>query len=472
MARFRQGFRTQDREIQLDSLPVKGALPDWLAGTLVRVTPAQFEVNGASYRHWFDGLAMLHAFTFGAGHVSYVNRYLQSPAYRENNNEGRIKYAEFATDPCRNLFRRVLSFFTAPKFGGNANVTVTRLADDYIARTEIPMSVKFHPRTLETLGIYEHEGARGQITTAHPHYDLGPDMVYNYRLELGRRNMYRLYGMPGGKNPGQIAEMSVDKPAYMHSFGMSERYLILTEFPLKLPSSLALLLRNKPFIENYKWMPEEGTRFTVFDKDTGEVVTQTTAEPFFSFHHINAFERNDALVLDLAAYDNPSIIDRLYMDNLTADDPNVRIDSQIRRYRVPLAHNVAPSYETVSEISFELPRYEYERYAGKPYRIAFGVGTRSGTNDFINQLVQLDVESGAAKTWYEDGMYPGEPVYVPKPSASTENQGVILSVVLDARQGNSFLLLLDADTFEEQARAEVPQHIPFGFHGEFFDGAK
>ena len=44
----------------------------------------------------------------------------------------------------------------------------------------------------------------------------------------------------------------------------------------------------------------------------------------------------------------------------------------------------------------------------------------------------------------------------------------MLSVVLDARAGRSFLLVLDAGTFEELARAEVPHHIPFGFHGQFF----
>lgn len=66
-------------------------------------------------------------------------------------------------------------------------------------------------------------------------------------------------------------------------------------------------------------------------------------------------------------------------------------------------------------------------------------------------------------------MYPSEPVYVPAPGSSAEDEGVILSVVLDGTRGTSFLLLLDAKTFIEQARAEVPQHIPFGFHGEFFN---
>jgi carotenoid cleavage dioxygenase-like enzyme len=44
---------------------------------------------------------------------------------------------------------------------------------------------------------------------------------------------------------------------------------------------------------------------------------------------------------------------------------------------------------------------------------------------------------------------------------------VVLSVVLDSRAGRSFLLVLDAVSFEELARAEAPHHIPFGFHGQF-----
>ena len=44
---------------------------------------------------------------------------------------------------------------------------------------------------------------------------------------------------------------------------------------------------------------------------------------------------------------------------------------------------------------------------------------------------------------------------------------MVLSVVLDVRKGASFLLILDAVTFGERARAEVPHHIPFGFHGNY-----
>ena len=69
------------------------------------------------------------------------------------------------------------------------------------------------------------------------------------------------------------------------------------------------------------------------------------------------------------------------------------------------------------------------------------------------------------------GLYPGEPVFVPAPNATAEDDGVLLSVVLDIANDVSFLLVLDAATLEEKARAEAPHAIPFHFHGNYFAGA-
>lgn len=59
--------------------------------------------------------------------------------------------------------------------------------------------------------------------------------------------------------------------------------------------------------------------------------------------------------------------------------------------------------------------------------------------------------------------------YVADQSRGAEDAGVLLSVVLDAASESSYLLILDAETMEERARAHVPHHIPFGIHGEFYD---
>ena len=44
---------------------------------------------------------------------------------------------------------------------------------------------------------------------------------------------------------------------------------------------------------------------------------------------------------------------------------------------------------------------------------------------------------------------------------------MVLSVVLDGGRRRSALVVLDARSMEEIARASVPHHIPFGFHGTY-----
>jgi carotenoid cleavage dioxygenase-like enzyme len=88
--------------------------------------------------------------------------------------------------------------------------------------------------------------------------------------------------------------------------------------------------------------------------------------------------------------------------------------------------------------------------------------------NFIDNLVKVDLEHNTTSSWYEEGCYPGEPAFVATPEAADEDDGVILSVVLDAKKVASFLLILDAASFREVARVEVAHHIPFGFHGNYF----
>src|SRR5260370_26228824 len=117
----------------------------------------------------------------------------------------------------------------------------------------------------------------------------------------------------------------------------------------------------------------------------------------------------------------------------------------------------------------ELPRLNYARCHPRAYRFTYGIGhcpEREG--DIFNRLVKVDGGARENKVWCDENCYPGEPVFVATPGASAEDAGVILSIVLNAKRRTSFLLVLDAGSFEEIARAEVPHHIPFGFHGQFF----
>ena len=125
--------------------------------------------------------------------------------------------------------------------------------------------------------------------------------------------------------------------------------------------------------------------------------------------------------------------------------------------------------KSTSFLKIELPGINYRKFNGREYSYAYATGS-SGPRDFTNQLLKIDVQNASSKIWSDEGCYPGEVVFIAKPDADAENDGVVLSVVLNTKAGNSFLLILDTSTFAVVATAEVPHHIQFGLHGQHYDG--
>lgn len=463
------GFRSLTREVaEPVALPLSGALPTWLKGTLLRPGPSKYEVGARAYNHWFDGLAMLHLFAFAAGGVTYANRFLKSNAFCAAEKTGRISYGEFATDPCRTLFGRVMAIFD-PKLTANCCVNVSDYARQAVAFTETSIPMRIAPETLETLGVFGYRRAlRGQISTAHPHYDAARRRHYNYIADLGMSSVYRLVSIGDDGKQRLVAKLAVERPAYMHSFGMSADHLVLTEFPLVV-NPIDLRLSGKPFIQNYRWEPSRGLVFHIVEKDTGKLVRSVTSGAAFAFHHVNAFADADGLNVDAIVYPDATIIDQLYLARLRAGTP-ITATGRLTRFRIPFASDVPVTHRTLSDMPLELPRMNYERCAGKPYRYVWGTGIAI-EGDFLDSIVKVDTETGRAATWHLAGLYPGEPVFVPSPDGRAEDDGVLLSIVLDIGKDRSFLLVLDAASLNELARAEAPHAIPFHFHGNYFPNA-
>ena len=128
--------------------------------------------------------------------------------------------------------------------------------------------------------------------------------------------------------------------------------------------------------------------------------------------------------------------------------------------------------------SLELPTLHPAMYHRK-YRYCYGISIGGGREAVISdQILKLDMdhpdigsakilENGCGRVWREDGCVPGEPIFVPRPGGTDEDDGVVLTVVLDSTLLRSKLVILDARTMSEIARAEMKTIFPMGFHGAF-----
>jgi carotenoid cleavage dioxygenase-like enzyme len=241
---------------------------------------------------------------------------------------------------------------------------------------------------------------------------------------------------------------------------LTERWIVLAEFPFVV-NPLALAFSGRPYIENYRWKPELGTRFTLLDRTTGEASGPFSTDAFFGFHNVNAYEQDGEVVADVCVFPDAGIVEDLYLERLRAGKPIAT--PELRRFRIRPADGAVEHERLVADL--ELPRINYGRCHERPYRYVWGVGT--GDTGWLARIVKADLASGEEHSWVEPGCYPGEPVFVAEPGAEGEDAGVLLSVVLDAERGTSSLLVLDARDLSELARAEAPHHIPFGFHGQY-----
>lgn len=463
------GYQSLRQEVTLDSLPIEGAIPSWLGGKLYRNGPALYEVGEYRVNHMFDGLAMIHKFEFNNGQIAYANKFLRTDSYNLAMERG-IMQPGFAG--VTKLDGTPVTLNLGGEYGSrnglpNANVSIASLNRRLLALTETSIAVEFDGQSLDTVGAFPYtQKVPGQWVSAHPHYDYGYNQQINYAVNYGRETFYNIYSVAAGSYVQKpLASVPVREAAYMHSFAMTDNYVILAEFPYL--ADVSKLMSGAGILGAFTWKPELGTRFLVVDKRDGSVVGTYQGEAFMAYHFANAYERGNTIVMDVAAYSGADGYDNLNLKNAEEKPSKDAEYGKLQRCYLDL-NKAQVDYEILSSESIEFPTVSYQQYNGKPYSYTYGVSHREEqASDGQNQLLKANVENGTAQRWYAENCYPGEPIFVARPNATQEDDGAVLSLVLDSVKERSFLLVLDGQTFEEIARAELPHHVPFGLHGYY-----
>ena len=73
---------------------------------------------------------------------------------------------------------------------------------------------------------------------------------------------------------------------------------------------------GRSFHDCMKWDGKQPSRFYLIERGTGKCIARYTAESFFSFHHVNAFESEDSVFVDVCCYPDASIVYEYYLSNL------------------------------------------------------------------------------------------------------------------------------------------------------------
>ncbi|KAE9578963.1 Beta,beta-carotene 15,15'-dioxygenase [Colletotrichum fructicola] len=431
-------------------------------------------------------------------------------------------------DPCVGMFGKIMSVFsrgTAPNICVAVNANVPGLTPTTPGATDqgpagpghrngvrsIWLSTDANPlleinaETLEPVGTARqtklHPDLTGPMSCAHAQRDPETGDMFNFNLAFGRLATYRIFRVSAATGKTEILASISEaegKPAYIHSFFLSKSFVVLC-IPvthlgyngLKVPWERNILDSIEPFDASKR------CRWYFVDRlhNKGVVATFETPAGFF-FHSTNAFEEaaDDGSGVDVfceaAYYQNLNILQNLYYDVLlnrndaankfwTAGDRMQNGYASLRRYRfrIPndtLTKTAAPPTEPELVLSIpaphagELPTIS-PAYLTRRHRYVYSLSDR-GLSTLLDTIVKTDADTREALMWECPHAHtPGEPIFVPRSSsngeASAEDDGVILSVVLDGTTQTSYLLCLDATTMTELGRAECDFAVGLGFHG-------
>ncbi|KAL1522555.1 hypothetical protein AB1Y20_017540 [Prymnesium parvum] len=483
-----KSFRAAD--LSEAPLLVEGELPSWLRGTFIRNGPGLYEVGERRMRHWFDGYAMLTRVHFAGSERAplLTSRFVETDAFAKAR-RGEMAYAEFMTPlaaPGSGLLGalRSLASLLAGKPTDNACVNLVDHGGSILAMTETHTSwVRIDPISLRTGERVSWSGADvGILGTAHPMSDPAGGGLINVATDISPPffsgyHVFKLNDDAPWRRQVIASIPSDDKaiPRWMHSFGVTHKTVVLIEQPAaySLPGMLGLRDASHASIQ---WLPERGTRVHVLDRKSGKVAVHVVQPAFFFFHVCNSFDYDDAngrgVCVDLCAFDDCEILSALSLDRLTKEQllqdlPN----SRILRLRIPAGGSeeltMTPLDDTsVSGWFADLPSINPLMAGNSSYKYVYSIAASRPTA-VSNLLVKSDVSgAGRHRSFGVPGMLPGEPLFVPRPGGTEEDDGVLLSWATDP-DGGSSLYILSATNMCLMARCKSPVTLPAGFHAKW-----
>ncbi len=446
------------REVTADDLPVIGEIPKDLYGVYLRNGPNPVFQPRGRY-HWFDGDGMVHAITFCDGRATYRNRWVRTAGFLAEQQAGRALWPGLMERPDP----------SAPKGSGADRWLKDTANTDLVFHNGYVLALwyqcgtpyKLDARTLETCGPETFNGRLPRAVSAHakvdPHtgellfFDYAtkpPFMTYNVVSPQGELIHHTVIDLPGPRLP--------------HDMAVTEHYSIVMDLPLFWDPQL--LARN---IHKVTYYPDLPSRFAILPRyGSSEQVRWFEATPCFIYHVVNAWEEGDEIVMDACRVIEPAPPSSRGESELARMQAFLRLEAQLYRWRFNLKTGETVEKQ-LDDAKTEWPTMN-RSYLGRKSRYAY--------NAYVPQFdgfVKYDLARGTAEaSRLGPGRIGSEAPFAPRVGAREEDDGYLVSFVIDAHTNASEVVILVAKNFAAGpiARVQLPQQVPVGFHALWVPG--
>jgi carotenoid cleavage dioxygenase-like enzyme len=140
------------------------------------------------------------------------------------------------------------------------------------------------------------------------------------------------------------------------------------------------------------------------------------------------------------------------------------METVLKRWRMNLVTGACKE-EQLSDRIMEFPMIN-PQHAGKPYRYTYNMTTAPGWFLF-DGVVKVDLQSGSEERYaFGEGVFGSETPMAPRPGASAEDDGYLVTFTTDVGRDLSECLVFDATDLAAGpvARVRLPERISAGTH--------
>lgn len=470
---WQKGYRSQPQEFSYWIDEMEGEIPVELSGTLFRNGPGLLDRNGQLVHHPFDGDGMINAIAFQNGKAYYQNRYVRTPGYVEEEQAGKFLYrGVFGTQKPGGWLANLFDF----RIKNIANTQVIYWGGKLLALWEAAEPHRLDPRTLETLGqeYFDQVLHPGSAFAAHPRidphclWDQGAPHLVNFAIKPGLSTTITLYELDQQGSIIQQQKHSVPGFAFIHDFAITSHYAIFFQNPVHFnPIPFALGMRGAG--ECIRFQDDKPTRILIIPRDPAlpQQIQTLETQSGFIFHHANAFEQGDELVVDSICY--AGLPDVEHGGDYREVDFTALPPGQLWRFKINLKTGTTQR-QLIERRCCEFP-FIHPDLMGRSHRYIFlGAAHEPTGNAPLQAILKVDLVTGNRQIWSAAPRgFAGEPVFVPRPNSVAEDDGWVLALIYDAAHDRSDVVILDARNLEPGpiARLHLKHHVPYGLHGTF-----
>lgn len=467
-----KGYQSQPKEFDYEIDRVIGEIPGGLQGTLFRNGPGLLDINGTPIHHPFDGDGLVSAISFNRGKAHYRSAFVKTQAYLEEQAAGKILYrGVFGTQKPGGWLNNIFDL----RLKNIANTNVIYWGGKLLALWEAAEPYRLHPGTLATEGIDYLDGILqpGDAFAAHPRFDPsceldgGQPCLVNFAIKPGLSTKIVIYEIdPVGKLRRKYEHVTPSF-AFIHDFAITPNYCIFLQNAVGY-NPLPYLFGFKGAGECVDFHPKRPTRILVIPrKPPHQPVEMLEVSAGFVFHHANAFESEGKIYLDSICYQSLPQVDP------SSSYQGVDFDSldpgQLWRFQLDLTTKTVTK-EIIESRCCEFPTLHGDRQ-GRSYRYLYlGAAHDPKRNAPLQGILKLDHQTGDRQFYsFAPQGFVSEPIFVPQPDATQEDQGWVLTVVYNASRHASDVVILDAENLNRGpvATLQLRHHIPYGLHGSW-----